>query len=154
MKNTLEFNLETIIDEYANYVFKIVDNITRNTLSYQDKEEIVSDTFYLLWKNQDRINTDLKSYLSVIARNASYDKLRKYKFTTSICDNMGYDFDFDTILEIKEKLKKLTLEELEIFELFYLKGLKVKEISKNLNKSTSAIKVILYRLRKKIKEEE
>lgn len=65
---------------------------------------------------------------------------------------MGYDFD--TILEIKEKLKKLTLEELKIFELFYLKGLKVKEISKNLNKSTSAIKVILYRLRKKIKEEE
>lgn len=154
MKNTLEVNLETIIDEYASYVFKIVDNITRNTLSYQDKEEIVSDTFYLLWKNQDKISTNLKSYLSVIARNASYDKLRKYKFTTPICDNMGYDFDFDTILEIKEKLKKLTLEELEIFELFYLKGLKVKEISKSLNKSTSAIKVILYRLRKKIKEEE
>lgn len=154
MKSTLEFNLETIIDEYASYVFKIVDNIIGNTLSYQDKEEIVSDTFYLLWKNQDKISTNLKSYLSVIARNASYDKLRKYKFTTPICDNMGYDFDFDTILEIKEKLKKLTLEELEIFELFYLKGLKVKEISKNLNKSTSAIKVILYRLRKKIKEEE
>lgn len=110
MKNTLEVNLETIIDEYASYVFKIVDNITRNTLSYQDKEEIVSDTFYLLWKNQDKISTNLKSYLSVIARNASYDKLRKYKFTTPICDNMGYDFDFDTILEIKEKLKKLTLE--------------------------------------------
>lgn len=154
MKNTLEFNLETIIDEYAGYVFKIVDNIIGNTLSYQDKEEIVSDTFYLLWKNQDKISTNLKSYLSVIARNASYDKLRKYKFTTPICDNMGYDFDFDTILEIKEKLKKLTLEELKIFELFYLKGLKVKEISKSLNKSTSAIKVILYRLRKKIKEEE
>lgn len=154
MKSTLEFNLETIIDEYASYVFKIVDNIIGNTLSYQDKEEIVSDTFYLLWKNQDKISTNLKSYLSVIARNASYDKLRKYKFTTPICDNMGYDFDFDTILEIKEKLKKLTLEELEIFELFYLKGLKVKEISKNLNKSTSATKVILYRLRKKIKEEE
>lgn len=57
MKNTLEFNLETIIDEYANYVFKIVDNIIGNTLSYQDKEEIVSDTFYLLWKNQEKINT-------------------------------------------------------------------------------------------------
>lgn len=57
MKNTLEFNLETIIDEYANYVFKIVDNIIGNILSYQDKEEIVSDTFYLLWKNQEKINT-------------------------------------------------------------------------------------------------
>ena len=62
MKNTLEFNLEIVIDEYAGYVFKIVDNIIGTTLSYQDKEEIVSDTFYLLWKNQNRINTNLKAY--------------------------------------------------------------------------------------------
>jgi len=127
MKNTLEFNLEIVIDEYAGYVFKIVDNIIGTTLSYQDKEEIVSDTFYLLWKNQNRINTNLKAYLSVIARNASYDKLRKNNFTTPIDENMGYENDFDTILEVKEKLNKLTHEELMIFELFYLKGLKIKE---------------------------
>ena len=125
MKNTLEFNLEIVIDEYAGYVFKIVDNIIGTTLSYQDKEEIVSDTFYLLWKNQNRINTNLKAYLSVIARNASYDKLRKNNFTTPIDENMGYENDFDTILEVKEKLNKLTHEELMIFELFYLKGLKI-----------------------------
>lgn len=153
MKNTLEFNLELIIDEYAGYVFKIVDNILGNTLTYQDKEEVVSDTFYLLWKNQNKIDTNLKAYLSVIARNASYDKLKKYKFTTPIDDNMGYENDFDAILEIKEKLKKLSLEELNIFELFYLKGLKIKEISKITNKSTSALKIMLYRLRKKLKEE-
>ena len=52
MKNTLEFNLEIVIDEYAGYVFKIVDNIIGTSLSYQDKEEIVSDTFYLLWKTK------------------------------------------------------------------------------------------------------
>ena len=120
MKNTLEFNLEIVIDEYAGYVFKIVDNIIGTTLSYQDKEEIVSDTFYLLWKNQNKINTNLKAYLSVIARNASYDKLRKNNFTTPIDENMGYENDFDTILEVKEKLNKLTHEELMIFELFYL----------------------------------
>ena len=128
MKNTLEFNLEIVIDEYAGYVFKIVDNIIGTTLSYQDKEEIVSDTFYLLWKNQNKINTNLKAYLSVIARNTSYDRLRKNKFTTPIDENMGYENDFDTILEVKEKLNKLTHEELMIFELFYLKGLKIKEI--------------------------
>lgn len=153
MKNTLEFNLEIVIDEYAGYVFKIVDNIIGTSLSYQDKEEIVSDTFYLLWKNQNKINTNLKAYLSVIARNASYDKLRRNNFTTPIDENMGYENDFDTILEVKEKLNKLTHEELMIFELFYLKGLKIKEICKLTNKSTSALKIMLYRLRKKLKEE-
>lgn len=154
MKSTLEFDLELIIDEYSNYVFKIIDNIIGNKLSYQDKEEITSDTFYLLWKNQTKINTNLKSYLSVIARNCAYNKLRKNNFTTSLEDNeISYNTDFDTILDIKEKISKLTPEELQIFKLFYLKGLKISEVSKEINKSSSAIKIKLYRIRKKLKEE-
>lgn len=154
MKSTLEFDLELIIDEYSNYVFKIIDNIIGNKLSYQDKEEITSDTFYLLWKNQTKINTNLKSYLSAIARNCAYNKLRKNNFTTSLEDNeISYNTDFDTILDIKEQIKKLTPEELQIFKLFYLKGLKIGEVSKEINKSSSAIKIKLYRIRKKLKEE-
>lgn len=154
MKSTLEFDLELIIDEYSNYVFKIIDNIIGNKLSYQDKEEITSDTFYLLWKNQTKINTNLKSYLSAIARNCAYNKLRKNNFTTSLEDNeISYNTDFDTILDIKEKISKLTPEELQIFKLFYLKGLKISEVSKEINKSSSAIKIKLYRIRKKLKEE-
>lgn len=153
MDYNIKFNLEMIIDEYANYVFKIVDNIIGKTLSYQDKEEVVSDIFYLLWKNQDKINVNLKAYLSIIARNAAYDKLRRNHFMTPLNDNLSYNFDFDTILDIKEKLKKLVPDELKVFELFYLKGLKIKEIGEILNKSPSTIKIMLYRLRKKLKEE-
>lgn len=154
MKSTLEFDLELIIDEYSNYVFKIIDNIIGNKLSYQDKEEITSDTFYLLWKNQTKINTNLKSYLSAIARNCAYNKLRRNNFTSSLEENeISYNTDFDTILDIKEKISKLTPEELQIFKLFYLKGLKIGEVSKEINKSSSAIKIKLYRIRKKLKEE-
>ena len=81
MKNNIKFNIETIIDEYSNYVFKIVNNIVGTSLPYQDKEEIVADVFYLLWKNQDNINKDLKSYLSAITRNCVYSKLRNKKVT-------------------------------------------------------------------------
>lgn len=69
MSNHVNFNIEIIIDEYSNYVFKIINSIVGISLPYQDKEEIASDVFYLLWKNQENINTDLKSYISVIARN-------------------------------------------------------------------------------------
>lgn len=41
LKNNINFRIETIIDEYSNYVFKIVDNIVGTSLPYQDKEEIV-----------------------------------------------------------------------------------------------------------------
>ena len=56
----LEDDINLIIEKYSNYVYKITDNIIKNTLSYQDKEEAVSDTFYLFWKNQNNINNNLK----------------------------------------------------------------------------------------------
>ncbi len=56
----LEDDINLIIEKYSNYVYKIIDNIIKNTLSYQDKEEAVSDTFYLFWKNQNNINNNLK----------------------------------------------------------------------------------------------
>lgn len=68
-----ELDIEIIIEKYSNYIYKIIDNIIDNKLNYQDKEEIMSDTFYLLWKNQNKIKTNIKSYLSTIARNCSYE---------------------------------------------------------------------------------
>ena len=56
----LEDDINLIIEKYSNYVYKIIDNIIKNALSYQDKEEAVSDTFYLFWKNQNNINNNLK----------------------------------------------------------------------------------------------
>jgi len=155
LKNSIEFNLDIIIEEYSNYIYKIIDNIVGNTLSYQDKEEIISDTFYLLWKNQDKIKTNLKSYLGAIARNCAYNKLRTNKPLNTLNEEITiiYTEDFDEIITLKEKLKKLNSNELAIFNLYYVKGLKIKEISKYLLETNSNIKIKLYRIRKKLKEE-
>ena len=159
MNSNINFNIEIIIDEYSNYVFKIVDNIIGTSLPYQDKEEVVSDVFYLLWKNQDNINNNLKGYLGVIAKNCSYSKLRKYNENLEYQDNLlnnnvsikGLDFDY--MLTIKQKLAKLSLEEQQIFKLYYVEGYKIKEISNKLDMKASLVKVKLYRLRKKLREE-
>lgn len=129
LSNHVNFNIEIIIDEYSNYVFKIINSIVGTSLPYQDKEEIASDVFYLLWKNQENINTDLKSYISVIARNCSYSKLRKKKIN----------------FELKE-------EEKEIFYFYYVYGYKIKEIAKKLKLNSGVIKIRLYRIRKKLRE--
>ncbi len=159
MKNNINFKIETIINEYSNYVFKIVNNIVGTSLPYQDKEEIVADVFYLLWKNQDNINKDLKSYLAVIARNSTYAKLRNNKINFELKDEFTTDnitFDTDNVIDkivIKQKIKELSEIEKTIFYLYYVDGYKIKEIAKKLKLSSSGIKIKLYRIRKKLKEE-
>lgn len=158
MNNNINFSIEIIIDKYANYVFKIVDNIIGTSLPYQDKEEVVADVFYLLWKNQDNINNNMKGYLGVIAKNCAYSKLRKInefiEYQDNIINNLSIkNFDTDYVLLIKQKLAKLSKEEQTIFKLYYVDGYKIKEISKKLDMKISYVKVKLYRIRKKLKEE-
>ena len=159
MNSNINFNIEIIIDEYSNYVFKIVDNIIGTSLPYEDKEEVVSDVFYLLWKNQDKITKNFKGYLGVIAKNCSYSKLRKSNENLEYQDNLLNNnvsikgFDSDYMFTIKQKLSKLSLEEQQIFKLYYVEGYKIKEISNKLGIKTSLVKVKLYRLRKKLREE-
>lgn len=159
MNSNINFNIEIIIDEYSNYVFKIVDNIIGTSLPYQDKEEVVSDVFYLLWKNQDNINNNLKGYLGVIAKNCSYSKLRKSNENLEYQDNLLNNnvsikgFDSDYMFTIKQKLSKLSLEEQQIFKLYYVEGYKIKEISNKLDMKVSLVKVKLHRIRKKLREE-
>ena len=159
MNNNINFNINIIIDEYSNYVFKIVDNIIRTSLPYQDKEEVVSDVFYLLWKNQNNINKNLKSYLGMIAKNCAYSKLRQakidFEYKDFIANNELYNqiFNTDYIFDIRQKLAKLSTEEQTIFNLYYVEGYKMKEISAKLNIKVSLVKVKLYRIRKKLKEE-
>lgn len=47
-KNKLD--LEIVIDEYSGYVYKIIENMAMQYLSKEDIEEIISDTFFILWK--------------------------------------------------------------------------------------------------------
>lgn len=155
MGNNIQFNIELIIDEYSNYVYKIVDNVIGTSLPYQDKEEIVADVFYLLWKNQNNIKSNLKSYIGTIARNCSYGKLRKNKITFEYDETqcINETIDYDNLLIMKEKISKLSEDEKTLFNMYYVEGLKIKDISKKINKNISAIKIKLFRIRKKLKED-
>ena len=78
-----KIDINQIIEDFTPYITTIINNGTNEKISFEDKEEIFSDTFFLLWKNIDRlnINTSLNSYLAGITRNLikeKYRKLRKY----------------------------------------------------------------------------
>jgi len=155
LQGKIEFDIDIIIDEYSNYVYKIINNIIGDALPYSDKEEVASDTFYLLWKNSHKIKTNLKSYLGTIAKNCAYEKLRNSKNNFEYNDTLENIIvsDFTELIIVKEKIKRLSIEEQQLFKLYYLDGLKIKEISKILKINIGTLKIRLFRIRKKLKED-
>ena len=164
-KNNNSLDLEKIIDEYSGYVYKIINNIANRYLSNEDVEEIVSDTFFILWKNRYKLEDDkyLSSYIAGITRNLIKEKTRIVNINVDISDyeNIIQDFKkIDMMCEQREKIsiieqtvKKMKKEDISIFNLYYYSSMKIKEISKILNVSEFNIKSRLYRIRKRIKKE-
>lgn len=164
-KNKQELNLEKIMEEYSSYVAKIIENMANPYLAKEDKEEILSDTFFILWKNKEKLedNKLLSSYLAGITRNLVKEKARVIPIHDPIEDYENKIFDkknIDMLCEQREKTKmiKQTIEEMkeeevEIFKSYYYGGKKIKEIAKFLNISEFNVKTKLYRIRRKIKQE-
>ena len=158
-----EIDIDQIIEDFTPYITTIINNGTDNSISFEDKEEIYSDTFFILWKNRNRlnINVSLNSYLAGITRNLIKEKYRKLKLTYDISDfendllnsvNMCEN-DRELIYDVEQKIKGLKNIDIEIVNLFYYSSMSVKDIAKKLNISELNVKTRLHRIRKKIKKE-
>lgn len=160
-----ELDLERIINEYSSYIAIIINNMASTNLSNEDKEEIISEVFFILWKNKHKldINKSLSSYIAGITRNLVKEYLRKIKINVDISDYenslYGYDkIDFlDTniqeIRHIEKKLENMKEIDKTIFLDFYYYSKSIKDIAKEQKMSEFSVKQRLYRIRNKIKKE-
>ena len=159
-----ELDLEKIINEYSSYIATIINNMA-SALSNEDKEEIISEVFFILWKNKHKldINKNLSSYIAGITRNLVKEYLRKIKIDVDISDyeNSLYSYDkidfLDTeiqeIRNIEKKLENMKEIDKTIFLDFYYSSKSIKDIAKEQKMSEFSIKQRLYRIRNKIKKE-
>lgn len=154
-----ELDLDRIVDDYSPYVKTIINNMVNNNLSFEDKEEILSDTFFILWKNKEQKILSLDSYIAGITRNLVKEKLRKLKLTYNILDYeniieySNIDIYSDERNEIQRCLKGLKNIDQTIFNMFYYSSKSVKDIAKELSISEFNVTTRLYRIRKKIRNE-
>lgn len=74
-----ELDLDRIVDDFSPYVKAIISNIGKDNLTFEDKEEILSDTFFVLWKSKYEDIISLSSYIAGITRNLIREKYRKKK---------------------------------------------------------------------------
>lgn len=154
-----ELDLDRIVDDFMPYVKTVINNMVGENLSYEDKEEILSDTFFILWKSRYNYILSLDAYLAGIAKNLVKEKLRKRKLTYDISEYENtliipeVDIFSEERDEIQRCLKKLKGIEQKIFNSFYYSSKSIKDIAKELNISEFNVTTRLYRIRKKLKKE-
>lgn len=147
----------------CNFAFGILKNKS-------DAEDVVNDCFFEFWSKREiiEINTSLKSYLFISARNAAINKLRKKQIENKSSVEQKYLFNFqDDINQEIENLQKienlekrltLALEKLPqqcryIFYLNRFEDLSYKEIAKKLGVSPGTVKTQIGRALKRMRAE-
>ncbi|NLC48394.1 MAG: sigma-70 family RNA polymerase sigma factor [Tenericutes bacterium] len=158
-KTIIDF--DSVFKEYNSYVFKIVINESNKMLTKEDQEELVSDIFFQLWKNQKNIKdiNKIKSYIGQIAKNTTKNKLRTIKDQVSFDENILVDFKSSSdsyhaneqLKLINEELKEMNEDDRDIFIMYYYNNKKVKDIAVIKDMKISTIKTRLHRIRKKLK---
>ena len=163
MKNG-KVDIEKIIDDFYGYVYIIVKNGVSIAITDEDIEEMISDIFLAIWKNNTNLlkSIEIKPYLLGIAKNIIRNKYRNTEMNFSISDyeeNVIDNCKIEEIVEQKEqdkiiqnKLQQLNDKEYKIFIMFYYEAKTIKEIAKLVNLSTTNVKTILHRVRKKIRK--
>ena len=165
LKNEEDTMLENTINNYSKYLHTVILNSGENKLQAEDIEEIIADTFLVFWKNKEKFDStkEVKFYLSGIAKNLIKERYRKLKINCNIEDYENELLDKLSVSEICEgleiqkmiekELEKLSLQDKQIFILFYYNSKKIKEIANQLEISEIIVKSRLYRIRKKLKKE-
>ena len=72
--------MEKVLKQYTPYVYKIICN-KNQFLSTEDIEEIASDVFLAIWKNQQilDLNRSMSAYLSGITKICTIKKCEIYR---------------------------------------------------------------------------
>lgn len=156
-------DLDKLVDNFSPYVKTIINNMSNGNLSTEDKEEIFSDVFFVLWKNRHTNILSLKYYIAGITKNLTKEKIKSKKITYDLADYenvLPFDNDnIETFLEEREQINKIenilkTFKpiEVKIIKLFYYYSKPTKDIAKNLNISEVNVRAKLSRIRKKIRK--
>ncbi len=159
-----KLDLDRIVDDYTPYLRTIIQNMVSNNISAEDKEEIILDTFFVLWKKYEENYPikSLSSYMAGITRNLVKERLKKLKHTIDIeqCKNLIeyssldiYSQEREEINELYKKINDLKEMDVKVIKMFYYSTKSIKDIAKELNISEANVKTKLHRIRKKIKQE-
>ncbi|XCP85738.1 RNA polymerase sigma factor [Roseburia hominis] len=152
---------ESLIDKYNRYVAVIVLKILGGIVEKEDIQDVINDTFFLLWKNIDKIDmdtyADLKNYLASIAINAAKSKLHSYKQTLPLTDEI-WDNEDNEIEKFLTKewviscIRHLKRSEQRVLIKYYYQCKSIKEIAEEEKIPESTVKTHMRRGKTHLRE--
>lgn len=145
--------------QYSSEVFSYAFSLCKN---YHDAQELVSDTFFKALISLDKDDENFKYWLLRVCKNTWLDGIKKKKYMS----NKEIDENI-TILEkdifkdlfqnevkrtLYEKIQELPRTYKEIIVLYYFFNISLKDISKIMDLSPGASRMLISRARKKLQE--
>ncbi|MEN1968399.1 sigma-70 family RNA polymerase sigma factor [Lentibacillus sp. N15] len=164
-----EAALEQLYDRYEKLIFSFAYRMTNNTFL---SEEVVQEVFTKVWLKKgtyDESKGKFSSWLLTVTRNTSIDLLRKKKETPYELTENDVVTDkqpsTEEVVEWKESgehirhaVKHLTIEQQEIIELFYFKGMSQSTIASEydipLGTVKGRVRLALKHLRERMTEQQ
>lgn len=165
---TSQDNLYKFNDIYDKTQKDLVKYVVIKCHNINDTNDIIQETYLELWnilKRKELSDINIKSYLIGIANNKikkHFTLMQKLK-TVSLFDKNDKDIELIDTVEDKITIEDIIIKEdncntiwnyiknkknqdiPKVFYLFYKLELSIKEVSKELNKSESYIKHLIYR---------
>ena len=141
---------------YYSYVKLVAFCIGKYTSNVEDIKDLTNEVFLRFFKNADKVDNSIKYYLLNIARNITYDYLKKYNNVQQLDDkflNTGTTDSYAGYLDLIEDLNKVLNErEVKIIVLKAIDGYTFNEISEKLNLSLKNAISIYHRALKKYRK--
>lgn len=151
-----DIDLDKIIDEYADMINKILYRKLRNN---EDCEDLIQEIFikyikYIKRGNKFDTEDDMKYWLIRVALNlrSNQFKYNRIRRTVRLTENVSYNSEMSFDNRLNLAIKRLEKKYRDVFELFYIYGFKILEISEILKITESNVKTRLKRARNKIKD--
>ncbi len=152
--------IEQLIHTYGDYLFRVAFIYTKDERA---AEEVVQDVFMKFYQTSHRFDerSSLKTYLTKMTVNRSYDYLRSWKHRTfSLLEQLtgasrGADYRVlqkEERGEITKAVLKLPVKYREVLLLYYYEDLQVSEVAEFLRVPVSTVKTRLQRGREKLKQ--
>jgi len=147
---------------YKGKILSFVDSFVH---SRADAEEIVQETFLVIWQNRDRLLSieHPRNYIYTIARNKTYDYLAKVSRTEKTVNNAFINTsvslnNIDEHINLKEStllieriLKTMSAQKQEIFNMSRNQHMSHEEIAEAIGLSKSRVKNVIVEVLKHLK---
>ena len=149
--------IEELIDTYSDYLFRIAFIYTKDE---KVAEEVVQDVFWKYYQTQQYDGrASVKTYLTKMTINRSYDYLRSWKNKKALLvetfrNAKGADTEAiqkEERGEITAAVLKLPVKYREVLLLYYYEDLQVSDIADFLQVPVSTVKTRLQRGRERLK---